>query len=532
MPNITGKDLLRNSKMKRIYEHPVTHYSVWVGAEYHADSFNENITLILMDDKGNISDNKIVGKYAVIEDANKAITNVLKDCAGGLNEANSRKEVADWIYNNHSKIVRVKAREYDDAIKIYMRLFEEAEKHPIHDIFFIDEEGYCNVLSKDFIKITESIDLSCNRKKFFDSMRMMGLLVSNDGRNDTKITSTEKYEDGERHIQIRVIRLKSLLCKDGNNTDDNVEVVDNNEKAVKSEEAESTSQTCVYNTSKIVLFPYYGGKNEKTGSIIQHLIPDDIPEYHELFGGSGGVLLNLRNRPPVVHINDLDKRIYTLYKVISDKEKSRQLIDRMKAIEYSEEQFNTALENIHNNNETDDIDIAFNEYVVITQSYNCLRKNYAKDKATTGQYRKRAIKNLTRAHEKMKDVIITNNNAFDELREIVDKPSVFAYLDPPYVEELMGSKKVYRFNMSEEQQIEFMQLIYRAKCKLLVSGYRNEQGEDLYDKWLSKENGWYCVCVTNKHKASSGKKDTKAKEWVWYNYELPENAKYFVALGE
>lgn len=530
MPNITGKDLLRNSKMKRIYEHLVTHYSVWVGAEYHADSFNENVTLILVDDKGNISDNKNVGMYAVIEDAEKAIKRVLKDCAGGLNEDSVIKEVANRIYENHDRIVRVKAREYDDAVTIYTRLFEEARTKPRLDRLFIDNKGYCNIYSKEFIEITESLDLSCNRCKFIKSMRMMGLLVTDTGRGDKFVSSSVLKEDGKGHEQIRVVQLKPFQSDYGNGSYD--KDAEEAEVIEESEKEEYSLRTCEYDTSKTVFFPYIGGKNARTGKIIQHLIPWDIPEYHELFGGSGGILLNLRDRPPVVHINDLDKRVYTLYTVLSDKEKSKQLIDRMETIEYSEEQFNTALENIHNNNEADDIDIAFNEYVVITQSFNCLRKSYARDKSTTEPYRKRAIRNLTKVHNKMKDIIITNNNAFDELRKILDKPSVFTYLDPPYVEKLMGSKKVYRINMSEEQQIEFMKLICKAKCKLLISGYRNEDGVGLYDQWLCKENGWHCVCVTDMHKASSGKKGSKAKEWVWYNYELPENAKYFVSIIE
>ncbi len=527
MQKITGKDLLENSKVEFIYEHPVTHYSVWAGIEYHADSFKENFTFLLLDADGRISEKKDIGKDAAIKLGYKAITNVFKDCVGGLNETNAIEEIAQKIKERHSRINRVNVSGNDDAVTVYCRLFEEAElnKQEYKDRLFIDKEGCCNILASEFKEIIEELDLSCNRLKFLDTMRMLGLLDSNNGRNEKKVSSSELRDDGKGHKQIRVIRLKPFQRNE-------TARVKNKETVTDNEGAKYSLQSATDKLSKTVFFPYFGGKNNMAGDIIQELIPNDIEEYHELFGGSGAILLNLRNRPSLVHINDMDKRIYTLYKVMADTEKSMQLIDKMEAVEYSKLEFNSALEKMQNDKEANDIDIAYNEYIIITQSFNNLRKYFAKDKVETDEYRIRTIRNLIKVRDKLQGVIITNNDALDEIKAILNNPCAFAYLDPPYDYELMNSKDDYRHNMDEQRQIEFLSLIQKAKCKLLVSGYRSENWNGLYDKWLNKDNGWYCVCIADMHKASSGKVGARAKEWVWYNYELPEDAKYFVTTVE
>ena len=67
-----------------------------------------------------------------------------------------------------------------------------------------------------------------------------------------------------------------------------------------------------------------------------------IPEheiYLEPFVGSGALALN-HIRSPVEIINVLDGDIANLFRVMSDREKGKELIDHLKKVEYNREIFN------------------------------------------------------------------------------------------------------------------------------------------------------------------------------------------------
>jgi len=59
---------------------------------------------------------------------------------------------------------------------------------------------------------------------------------------------------------------------------------------------------------------------------------------------------------------------------------------------------------------------------------------------------------------------------------------------------------------------ELLKLCVRAKCMVLVSGYRNK----LYDSYLTKERGWKRQ-VIHTHTRNTNRKDFKRKEVLWSN---------------
>ncbi len=66
---------------------------------------------------------------------------------------------------------------------------------------------------------------------------------------------------------------------------------------------------------------YFGGKNGMSKHIIEYF-PDkeSYNTYIEPFGGSYAVGLHMDYVPPVEIYNDLENNVYSLYKVLQDKE--------------------------------------------------------------------------------------------------------------------------------------------------------------------------------------------------------------------
>lgn len=64
---------------------------------------------------------------------------------------------------------------------------------------------------------------------------------------------------------------------------------------------------------------YYGGKGTMYNRILEHFPPaGSYRTYIEPFGGSYAIGLNMPYVPPVEIYNDLEKNVYSLFKVLSD----------------------------------------------------------------------------------------------------------------------------------------------------------------------------------------------------------------------
>ena len=80
---------------------------------------------------------------------------------------------------------------------------------------------------------------------------------------------------------------------------------------------------------------YYGGKSYMTNIIIDQF-PKDYEVYVEGFGGGASVLFQKEKTPLEVY-NDLGENVYSLFKVLSDKDMFERLKEKMDLTFYSEE---------------------------------------------------------------------------------------------------------------------------------------------------------------------------------------------------
>lgn len=263
-----------------------------------------------------------------------------------------------------------------------------------------------------------------------------------------------------------------------------------------------------------------------------------IPEhkiYLEPFVGSGALALN-HIRSPVEIINDLDGDIANLFRVMSDREKGNELIERLSHVAYDRTVFDAAREEQKNNFKGyNSIEKAVLTYIMISQSFNAARSSFSKGGyASTELYHQDMLDNLPGVYERLEHVKIFNVDALDLLECYVDNEKVFAFLDPPYRHDLRGknANKIYKCELSEIQQIMLLKIIRNAKAKILLCGYKAEKGTDLYDAYLLPY-GWKCYKLMDVPKSAQNKATRDiATEYVWCNYELPIWSGYYISLKE
>lgn len=284
----------------------------------------------------------------------------------------------------------------------------------------------------------------------------------------------------------------------------------------------------------IKAYRWYGGKIRMV-NIINFLIPEHTA-YYEPFMGSAAVLLN-HPRSQLEVINDLDSDLVHFMRVLSDREKGKVLVERLCRLWYGKSEFQEALDwKKRNFRGMDEIDKAVEIFTLITQSFNSTRKSFAnKAFKDTNAYRQDIQFHIPKVYERLENVRIKNMNGIDLLGKIVDNSNAFAFVDPPYRHELRGvdANRAYTCELPRKEQIRLLKTIQPSKCKIMLCGYKSEKGIDLYDRYLLPY-GWKCYKLADIVKACQVSKVHRdmGQEFIWVNYELPENAKYVISLKE
>lgn len=284
----------------------------------------------------------------------------------------------------------------------------------------------------------------------------------------------------------------------------------------------------------IKAYRWYGGKIRMV--IILNLLIPEHRAYFEPFMGSAALLLNHPRSEREV-INDLDTELVHFMKTLADREKGKKLSERLYGLEYGKSFFMEALEwKKKHYRGLDDIEKAAMIFTTITQSFNSTRKSFAnRQYEDTFKYRQDIQLNIPEVYKRLKDVCVYNMNGIDLLADITDNSDAFAFVDPPYRKELRGAgaDKVYACELPHREQIRLLKTIQCAKCKIMLCGYREEKGVDLYDTYLLP-HGWKCyklADVTKSCQASKKHRDI-GHEFIWVNYKLPCLAKCAISMKE
>jgi DNA adenine methylase len=128
-----------------------------------------------------------------------------------------------------------------------------------------------------------------------------------------------------------------------------------------------------------------------------------------------------------------------------------------------------------------------------------------------------AIEGLPEVHDRLKRVVILNQDALEVIRK-QDGPKTLFYLDPPYLHETRSAKEVYLHEMSRQDHWNLCNYLARIMGKFILSGYRNEMYDD-----FAHDYGWHRIDFDLPNHAAGGDEKRRMTECVWTNYQ-PEPA--------
>jgi DNA adenine methylase len=228
---------------------------------------------------------------------------------------------------------------------------------------------------------------------------------------------------------------------------------------------------------------YYGGKTYLTETLLKNF-PTTYEIYIEAFGG-GASLLFAKDKTSLEMYNDLDKNVYSLFKVLNNKDMFNRFKERLELTYYHNtirEEFKSLLQQ-----ELSIEDRAYYFFYVNRTSFNgiggfsktmLVRRNMSKSVSDFLS----SIDKLPEIHNRLSEVIVDNKDVFD-LLEQYNQENVFIYLDPPYVHSTRKSNTKYNVEMSDEQHVKLVDMLLNFKGKFLLSGYNHEIYNRLTDKF-------------------------------------------------
>ena len=230
---------------------------------------------------------------------------------------------------------------------------------------------------------------------------------------------------------------------------------------------------------------YLGGKWRLAKWIISHFPKHRT--YTEAFGGAASVLLQKpRSRGEVY--NDAFGEVVTLFKVLRDQEKSRQLREALRYTPFARTEYEKAYESAD-----DAVEVA--RRLVIrsymghsSESALGARTGFRCDVTYTGtayspQW-KRYPDTLEAVTERLRGVVVENKEAGDVLVRH-DSKETLHYVDPPYVN---GTRRggTYAHEMTDQDHIDLAKVLHDLKGMVILSGYNSSLYEDLYGDWKCK----------------------------------------------
>jgi len=258
-----------------------------------------------------------------------------------------------------------------------------------------------------------------------------------------------------------------------------------------------------------------GGKFYVADWIVSLMPKHDV--YVEPFFGAGWVFFS-KPKVWIEVINDIDDRVYALFKVLSDEELFQRFVERVWFVGASEKLYYEMLERLKGGN----LDLVDRAVAFFHVNRFCLSGNLSEQFLVWKAYNKanayEEVKSrLLAMHSRLRGVSVLNRD-WKEVVEKYDGERTLFYLDPPYVLSTRpNSEGIYAYEMSDEEHEELVDICLRLKGKVMLSGYQNE----IYRRL--EESGWvrFDKEVSLRSRVV-GKEQEKGKrvESVWLNYKV------------
>ena len=257
---------------------------------------------------------------------------------------------------------------------------------------------------------------------------------------------------------------------------------------------------------------YFGGKNGFANRILEYF-PKDYSKmtYIEPFCGSAALLFH-KEKSPVEIINDLDQNVYSLFKVIIDKQMFSEFKDLCDLTPFSEQLLTEYSKDLKL--DISIVERAYKFFYMNRTAYNGLggfsstsvvRRNMSK---SVSDYLS-AIDGLYDIHNRLSSVIVQNTNAIVLIKKW-DKDNVFMYCDSPYANETRSAGR-YKHDFTDEMQDEYLSTLLGIKSsKILISGYN-------CDRYQVLENSGFKRVDMEIKTQNNNRKGKSKVESVWFN---------------
>ncbi len=269
------------------------------------------------------------------------------------------------------------------------------------------------------------------------------------------------------------------------------------------------------------LIKIFGGKH-----YLKHWIIENFPsqykdmEYFEPFCGAGNIILNKKISTISETISDINQNLINLWRTVRSYPDI--IIKELNNIQYTEKSF-VFWKNFEPRDYIPNdfcqfwMSSAIKEYVISRMSRIGLQKDFAWSDRKRGNQPgdvnawSNSIKNLPIISNRIKNIDIKCESAIDSLSRTLNNINSLIYLDPPYLYSTRTTKNAYKYEMSEEDHNNFLDLVLIHKGKVLISGYMS----DLYK---NKLNGWNISTKSIVNHASQTKVKKIKEEVIWKNY--------------
>ena len=263
------------------------------------------------------------------------------------------------------------------------------------------------------------------------------------------------------------------------------------------------------------IIKYHGGKG-LLQSWIRSKFPKDFSAFVEPFGGAGNVVLNM---PPtqVEVYSDLDPVLCNLFNIV--KNNCLEFCKKTEPIECKEEVFLyykdlLASEKFQKINA---LEQAVTYFVVKRMSKGGIGKQFSSSKRIYSlgpenlQNWTTAKQSIPAISNRLQSIQILNKNAIDVIREFDSSGTLF-YLDPPYFPSSRIAKKVYNYEMTEEEHEDLYRLVTSLNGIVAISGYHCKQYDKWYDSWALHERS-----VGNNSNQTMKSQGSRKIECLWIN---------------
>jgi DNA adenine methylase len=245
-----------------------------------------------------------------------------------------------------------------------------------------------------------------------------------------------------------------------------------------------------------------GGKRQIIEKLREHM-PLSFNRYFEPFIGAGALLFDLK--PKDAFINDINFEISNLYKVLSDKEKTFTLIDKLNEIQSKHNQFND-LEKAsdfyysirHQDRELeyknkDDVEVMVRTIYLNKASFNGIYRLNSEgyfnvpfnNKINLNLFDKNNLIDIN-DYLRHNKITIYNTDFVEAVREA--KKGDFVYFDPPY-DEIQDKKSFVGYSktgFSKKDQIRLADLFKELDKKgvfVMLSNHNTEFIRNLYKEY-------------------------------------------------